>query len=147
MRSINDKQISVFLPESPPTETKKPPKSFLDRFKGKLVCTDPRFSVFKKAPPPPPVDATIDSYHDSLGSFGSSVYATVTLYKKVQTIDKPPSVEELQDFMTSSLEDVRDEFFIYDDTNRYTAEVRLHMTPLQIVLETRKMNSRITQKY
>lgn len=142
MNSINDKHISVFLPQSPPPpplEAKKPLKSFLDRFKGKLICTDPRFSVFKRTPPPAPVEQLPSNGFQDTYYYTASSSVYLTLSKKIQTIDSQPHmIEDPQEFMTSTLEDARDEYFIFDDTDRYTGEARKSMAPFEMVVMARK---------
>lgn len=138
MNSINSKEILAFLPQSPTSpDFKKPPKSFLDRFKGKLICTDPRFSVFKRALPPAPIEDTpSDESPDTCHTTSSSMY--LALAKKAGAGYTQSSPDELQDFTISTLEDMRDEFFIFDDTNRYTGVARKSMTPFEMVVTTRK---------
>lgn len=47
-------------------------------------------------------------------------------------------IEDPQEFMTSTLEDARDEYFIFDDTDRYTGEARKSMAPFEMVVMARK---------
>lgn len=96
------------------------------------------FCVQENSPPAPVEQLPSNGFQDTYYyTASSSVY--LTLSKKIQTIDSQPHmIEDPQEFMTSTLEDARDEYFIFDDTDRYTGEARKSMAPFEMVVMARK---------